>query len=351
MVLRSMNLFQTFITSFLSLSNKTPLRTSSRTLTLAAASASTRRTIFTTSTTLCTSMSSPEPTATKNDDMNRKPFAKLYSLDSSIAKEKLKNQGSSSTTTTTTTTMQQPPKVIHFIRHAQGYHNVDKDYKNPALVDAQLTLKGIEQCKELSIQIQDKNHLMSKGKESMTDTIKLFDVECIISSPMRRALQTAQHSFQHVLEDDLDNSEPFPIPFIACEAWRETVNYVCDQRLPSSQLQQSFPFVNFEHIIDEIDPIWEKYESIHGTHDTYEKRRESNDDEGLRQRAKLAWDFIHSRNESCIAIVSHSAFFFHMFMRPEMGIVAYHDDHVEKYMTEWFENCEMRSLLCENIIS
>jgi hypothetical protein len=182
---------------------------------------------------------------------------------------------------------------------------------------------------------------------------------------MRRALQTAQHSFEHQLQlskknkmilddndsdDDENNNDKknVQIPFVACEEWRETVNYLCDQRLPSSQLNQDFPFVNFDHIQHEHDPIWEKYEQRHGTHDQFTKVRESKDDKGLRERAESAWKFIGKRSENCIAVVSHSAFFMHIFTRPELGIVSYEDDDVEKLMTEKpFKNCEMRSLAFE----
>lgn len=239
-------------------------------------------------------------------------------------------------------------RIIHLVRHAEGYHNVNKDYKNPAHIDAELTPKGIEQCQLLSKRL-------AKSSEECDTFNALYDVECIISSPMRRALQTAQHSFEHKLQlqlrlddetDDIQHNSP--IPFVACEDWRETVNYLCDQRLSSNALKSSFPFVDFDHIQHEIDPIWAKYESRFGSHTMYTKGRESIDDEGLVQRATRAWEFIQKRKEHNIAVVSHSAFFMHVFTRPELGIVQYEDEDVETLMTEKsFENCEMRSVAFE----
>jgi len=248
-------------------------------------------------------------------------------------------------------------RIIHLLRHAEGYHNVEKDYKSPTNIDAQLTPKGIQQCQLLSKRLVDNSGKakaetsLDTGGDSTIDS--LYDVDCIISSPMRRALQTAQHSFEHQLslsENDSNSSKLPPIPFVACEEWRETVNYLCDQRLSSNALQSSFPFVDFQHIQHDIDPIWSKYESQFGPHDVYTAIRESGDDEGLAQRAKLAWEFIKHRKEQNIALVSHSAFFMHVFTRPELGIVRYEDEEVEKLMTERpFENCEMRSIAFEVI--
>lgn len=275
------------------------------------------------------------------------PVVKLYSLQSMTLNKKLQLNPNKKL------------RIIHLIRHAEGYHNVNKDYKNPAHIDAELTPNGIRQCQALSEQLRLKL-LEKSGKEKDEEwNDHLFRVQCIISSPMRRALQTAQHSFEHQLRlnnqnndnNEEDESLSSRIPIVACEAWRETVNYLCDKRLPTSQLCHYFPFVDFEQLIQsqhENDPIWDKYEAIYGTHDAYTKRRESVDDDGLRQRAQLAWEFLKHRPESNIAVVSHSAFFMHMFTRKEIGVVMYENEEVEKEMTERpFENCEMRSIAFE----
>jgi broad specificity phosphatase PhoE len=230
-------------------------------------------------------------------------------------------------------------RVMHIIRHAQGYHNINNDYKNPNNLDAELTEFGIQQCKELSKRLKDEK----------------LDVECIISSPMRRALQTAYHSFEHVWksEEDLNLNQQIQqpkskdIPFVACENWRETVNYICDVRFSRSRLRKDFPYVDFGNIEHEEDPIWKYYEAKHGSLEEYTRVRESNDDEMLVKRARQAWSTIAERPERSLAVVSHSAFFMHMFTRPELGIVSYEDSDVEALMMNGFENCEMRSVAFE----
>ena len=223
-------------------------------------------------------------------------------------------------------------RVLHIIRHAQGFHNVGNDYKNPDNIDAQLTPHGILQCKDLSQQLKEEE----------------LHVDAIISSPMRRALQTAHHSFEHVFECQVKRKNT---PFVACEHWRETVNYICDVRLPLSALSNDFPSVDFGRIAHEHDPIWRFYEEKHGSLDDYQKVRESVDDEALEKRARNAWKTIAERpeKEQSIAVVSHSAFFMHMFTRPELGVVCYEDAGVEEFMSTGFENCEMRSVAFEII--
>ena len=224
-------------------------------------------------------------------------------------------------------------RVIHIVRHAEGYHNINKDYKSPRNFDAELTEFGIEQCKELSQKLKEKR----------------LDVECIISSPMRRALQTAYHSFEHLLVDNDDKTKiNNKVAFVACENWRETLNYVCDARFPLSQLRQDFPVVDFDNIQHEEDPIRKYYEATYGSFEEHTKHRESNDDEALEKRARQAWLTIAERPERSFAVVSHSAFFMHMFTRPELGIVTYGDGEVEALMVDrGFDNCEMRSVAFE----
>jgi len=341
-----------------------------------------------------------------------KPIVKIYSLHhhelNLLGRKKSNNNNNNNNNNNL--------RIIHFLRHAEGYHNVNKDYKSPLHIDAMLTPKGIEQCKSLSKEIGGE----SKSNNNNNNKRWLNDIDCIISSPMRRAIQTAKYTFEdHVWmvnhennENDKDDScssegkgkdadadaittrkrRNKKVPFIACEEWRETVNYLCDQRISSTQLRQDYPFVNFDYIQSIHDPIWEYYENKHGAHDAFQNIRESNDDDGLRKRARKAWEFINdismvpvvdvddadadtdegdegedldgtsnrstSRSTSTcsgfknIVVVSHSAFFMHMFTRPELGVVSYEDEEVKDLMTStYFENCEVRSMAFEIVPS
>ena len=244
------------------------------------------------------------------------PIAKLHSMTKSTIQDELENN--------------KKMKILHFIRHAEGTHNVKKQYKNPANLDASLTLKGIQQCRDFA----------------SADTLTSNDVDCIIVSPMTRALQTAQYCLENVIRNPISND----LPIVAHEEWRETVNYVCDQRRDTTILKSEFPFVDFQHLQYEKDPIWDKYELELGSATEHKSHRESNDDAALEARVRAAWDVLANRQEKSIAIVGHSAFFLHMFdplFSNLEGLIQYCDDDVGIYMRPTFNNCECRSVVYE----
>ena len=212
-------------------------------------------------------------------------------------------------------------KIIHLVRHAEGTHNVEKKYKAEEHLDAPLTNVGIKQCTTFSEEI----------------ATKLNNIECIVTSPMTRAIQTAQFCF----DDHINNGQ---VPFVACEEWRETVNYLCDVRRETSYLRDEFPKLNFEHIQHETDPIWDYYKAIYGTQDDFGQLRELADLDSLKVRCRAALDFIIKREEKEIAIVSHSALFYHLFNSFDDSLVKFEDDAVESLMKDRFENCEVRSI-------
>ena len=222
----------------------------------------------------------------------------------------------------------QTSKIVHFIRHAEGTHNLnEEESKLPIHFDAQLTSKGIAQCKQLSKHTADIN------------------IDSILVSPTTRTLQTAQHSFPHLYNNDSS------VPFIAIEEWRETVNYLCDARGSKTSLAKRFPRIDFDYIAHDEDPIWEHYEEKFGCYKTYTKTRESGDKIGLYQRSHNAWSALMSRSEKNVAVVSHSAFFMHNFIcqYAELeSIVEYMDDDVKELMnSKRFDNCEMRSVVVD----
>jgi hypothetical protein len=62
-------------------------------------------------------------------------------------------------------------KVVHFVRHAEGTHNLNEEESRlPLHFDANLTPRGIEQCKQLA------------------RYTKKLDVDAILVSPMTRCL-------------------------------------------------------------------------------------------------------------------------------------------------------------------
>ena len=70
-------------------------------------------------------------------------------------------------------------KIVHMVRHAEGTHNVNEDYRSEQQLDARLTEKGVQQCEELA-----------KQRWNSRDTTNV-----VITSTMTRCLQTALLSF------------------------------------------------------------------------------------------------------------------------------------------------------------
>lgn len=198
-------------------------------------------------------------------------------------------------------------KTIHFIRHAEGEHNVAgrEDRKNgylrEDLKDAVLSPCGVEQCNQFVDSIQSRANLEK--------------ADLVVTSPMRRTLQTAHGCLGKHLNE---------IPWIAYEHIREQTGlHPCDSRLPTSHHAAAFPNVNFE-LCEEEDPLIGSYLT----------RREPNED--VAKRGLLFLDWLCTRSEANIVIVTHSAFLRHFFRQ-----VAEVDNGGEAFVE--FANCEMRS--------
>lgn len=81
-------------------------------------------------------------------------------------------------------------KTVHFVRHAEGFHNVagrndPSAYLLEEFLDAKITPLGEEQCRKL--------HLFSKDR--------LKDVDLVVVSPMNRTIQTGMHSFPQLIDN------------------------------------------------------------------------------------------------------------------------------------------------------
>jgi broad specificity phosphatase PhoE len=189
------------------------------------------------------------------------------------------------------------PRVVHFIRHAQGYHNVDDDQTIP---DPDLTPKGREQCKHLST------------------IFPHFDsIDLVCASPIRRAIQTASISMDPYLQSGKNKILALPL---AQEAPAEPAN------TPSGikRLQDEYGnIVNFERCYELSD-----YDSKSGTF--------APDGQALEGRAATLRKFLRDREEEEIVVVSHGQFL-HYVSRDV-------DDDGKQINGDW-ENTEYRSYI------
>ena len=217
-------------------------------------------------------------------------------------------------------------KVVHFIRHGQGFHNVaqkewyaagkpgvpytiDTDPDGSRYGDAQLTPVGIGQATDLQAQ--------TKG----------LVPELLVLSPMRRAMKTGLLAFdKQVKAGDL--------PVICVELAHEIAGkHTCDKRLNRSELMEAFPEVNWElsAVPTEEDPYWGDG-----------RTREQITSVASRADQFLAW--LRARPEKHVAVATHSCFLLALFngvLRVPESMAA--GDAEE--LTTWFATGEMRTVV------
>ncbi|XP_024018849.1 phosphoglycerate mutase-like protein 1 isoform X1 [Morus notabilis] len=227
-------------------------------------------------------------------------------------------------------------KTIHLVRHAQGIHNVEgeksyKAYMNPEYFDAHLTPLGWQQVDNL------RKHVHTSGLHKK--------IELVIVSPLLRTLQTAVGVFGG--GDYTDKLDILPMmlanagnsgrgaissldcpPFIAVELCREHLGvHPCDRRRNISDYQFLFPAVDFSLIESDEDVLWK---------DTVRETKEEVTARGLK-----FMNWLWTRKEKEIAIVTHSGFLFHT-------LKAFGNDchpSVKREICKHFANCELRAMV------
>jgi len=154
-------------------------------------------------------------------------------------------------------------KKIHFIRHAEGAHNVAthttgtndcllREANTPGskhpLYDSPLTQVGIDQSKSL------KKHLSCRPSGGRSFTA--FDL--VVTSPLTRTLETTSHIFGRprtpgvpaFLDEGASHGEKVPAPRVLVreecrERWGK---YVCDGRRPIREICKEFPGFDFSEV-------------------------------------------------------------------------------------------------------
>ncbi|KAL1520418.1 hypothetical protein AB1Y20_022002 [Prymnesium parvum] len=214
-------------------------------------------------------------------------------------------------------------KLVHFQRHAQGFHNLMGDlfrefgkvfdstgvdttgspYILPELLDPPLTAIGRQQC------------------QAAQQTAKQKRAQVVLCSPMYRCLQTALLTFDHLLD---------AVPFVAVEETREMFGaHTSDARRPLSEIEREFGHrVDFSEIRSERDVL-----SFH--EDGTLRPRERVQEEVERIYRFLV--YLRSRPEAEIAVVSHSTYLFTMLN------AVIEVDHPDAAL--WFDTCEIRSMV------
>ena len=226
-------------------------------------------------------------------------------------------------------------KLIHFIRHAEGFHNIDPEVmKMQAGLDARLTDEGKSQCATLA------------------KSIEQLRPQLIVTSPLARTVQTAALALALQIRRDATK-------MVALEHVRETVNYLCDARRPLSAIVGELDSMGMQLDVSacehEHDELWASYERKHGSQQAFMAHRESADLPALAMRARRAFGWLAARPEQEIVVVTHSAFLWNVLNMERVGkrsgvepICDYGGDfELEGWLSAKFENCEMRTVVAE----
>lgn len=228
-------------------------------------------------------------------------------------------------------------KKVHFIRHAEGSHNVaSRNAGTDAVLvdnmdywDAPLTEAGVEQCLDL------RRHLANRPSQGRPFTH--FDL--VIVSPLTRTLQTAQHIFGPPRKPGVpsflsppfeDTSLPRPQILVREEARERWGYYSCDGRRNISEIMKEFPDFDFSAIEHDEDVFY---------------TREREPTAHIKDRTIQFLEWLNKRPEKCIAVVTHSSFLRHLFM--QFG--GDQADTDKSILQRGTGNCELRSVvLCSH---
>ncbi|CAK9095879.1 Phosphoglycerate mutase-like protein (AtPGM) [Durusdinium trenchii] len=215
-------------------------------------------------------------------------------------------------------------KLIHWIRHGQGYHNLLAEamrsvgcafselgdyeeakkaafhpYVNDAIVDPPLTCLGIQDAKDL----------WPKAK-----TLK---PELLVVSPLKRASETIMIGFKEAIQQG--------VPLMAHDACREQFGvHVCDRRGTRTDYAERWPHVDVSCVTHDEDPS-----SL--------TKRESKVELARRGHDFLQW--LSGRPEKEIVVGTHSAFL--------MGVFHIALEIEDESMKNFFKTGELRSVLLE----
>ena len=176
-------------------------------------------------------------------------------------------------------------KTITLIRHGQSTFNAayEETGRDPGHFDALLTELGHRQAQ--------------RARDELAD----HPVDCVISSPLTRAIQTGQTIFGHR-----------PIPFEVTCRHRERLESSCDVGSSPELLKAAFPALAFDHL---NDPWWHHEADAEGPFSTEPLHV-------FESRVVAFRDWLLAHPAPRIAVIGHGTFF-------------------HALTGQWMQNCEI----------
>lgn len=157
--------------------------------------------------------------------------------------------------------------IIHLIRHAEGFHNVNEQHHIP---DPLLTTRGKQQCAKLQ------------------EHFPYHHVDLIVSSPIRRTIYTSLLSFDRDIKKK-------GLRIIALPELQEISDLPCDTGSSPEELAKEFANQPIDWTL--VMPGWNIKEG-----------RWANERKAIAQRAKEAREWLRMRQEKEIVVVTHGLY-------------------------------------------
>jgi len=174
---------------------------------------------------------------------------------------------------------------VHIVRHAESVHNVDKDFDR---LDPGLTDLGYQQAQNLG------------NVFPYSDNVGL-----VISSPLRRAIQTTLLAFINVLdkiyyEDSTGKGIKGGAKLVLDPDLQERSALPCDSGSDQQTQELEFPNLDFSH----LEPAWTSKVGIYAVDDDSVGKRAAKFRGNLREKSLALKD----GEKGDIVIVTHGVF-------------------------------------------
>lgn len=228
-------------------------------------------------------------------------------------------------------------KLIHFIRHGQGYHNllgeVSREYGAVFSETGEYEIAVNENCPYMLPSIQDPP-LTATGRHDaklLRPQVETLDVELLVTSALRRASETMLIGFHDILQ------AKDSMAFIAHEGCREQCGvFLCDKRSDISDYKEDlrYSLIDYSLIPSDEDGHWKPTE------------RESMLEMSYRAEKFFFW-LLHERPEREIVVGTHSAWLmavFNVVLDTDSATDTAGNSCAEK-LQSMFATGEMRSVL------
>lgn len=211
-------------------------------------------------------------------------------------------------------------KIVHFVRHGQGYHNLMKELYSEISGKAVDSTGSVEQTPATNPYMRPEivdSPLTQKGRNEAKETRKVareVKVDLVMVSPLRRAAETARIAFADHLGGD--------VPWLFHEDIREQYGkHTCDKRRDTEDIVIDFPNIDASELTA-LDEIW--------THAREPKKH-------LAERGARFIKWLQQRPEKHVAVVGHSSFLFTL-----LNSVV--DCGGEESLSRWFKTGELRTM-------